>query len=72
MPPGEKYLDNTSLGLSRAQVVVEYLRVTTGLSGVPFTVSGTDRAPYLNDSYTNRLRNRTVSICTVSICIVPL
>lgn len=67
MPPGEKYLDNTSLGLSRAQVVVEHLRTTTGLSSVPFTVSGTDSAPYPNDSPTNRLRNRTVSIC-----IVPL
>lgn len=63
MPPGKKYLDNTSLGLSRAQVVVEHLRATTGLSSVPFTISGTDRSPCPNDSYSNRLRNRTVSIC---------
>ncbi|MCK5232537.1 MAG: hypothetical protein KAR13_19845 [Desulfobulbaceae bacterium] len=63
MPPEEKYLDNTSLGLSRALMVVEHLRATTGLSNVPFTISGTDRAPCPNDSYSDRLRNRTVSIC---------
>ena len=67
MPPGEKYPDNTSLGLSRALMVVEHLRATTGLSNVPFTIRGTDRSPCPNDSYSIRLRNRTVNIC-----IVPL
>ena len=67
MPPGEKYPDNTSLGLSRALMVVEHLRATTGLSNVPFTIRGTDRSPCPNDSYSSRLRNRTVSICIVSL-----
>lgn len=67
MPPEEKYPDNTSLGLSRALMVVEHLRATTGLSNVPFTIRGTDRSPCPNDSYSSRLRNRTVSICIVSL-----
>ena len=65
MPPEKKYLDNTSLALSRALVVTEHLRTTTELAQVPFIVTGTDRSPYPNGSYTNSMRNRTVIICAV-------
>ncbi len=62
IPEGKRYLDNNSLGLSRAMVVVEHLRATTDLSRVSFTTSGSGHAPHPNNNHRNRLRNRTVTM----------
>ena len=67
MPSGKRYLDNISLGLSRALVVVEHLRSTTGLTGVPFTTSGADHIQYKHIKNTNRLSYRTVTISVIPI-----
>jgi len=60
--PGGRHLDNTSLGMARAVVVVEHMRKTSRLPASLFSVRsrGEHQAPYSNDHPQGRARNRTV------------
>jgi flagellar motor protein MotB len=62
VPNGSAYADNARLGLARAVAVADYLSRDAGLPVDQFLLrsAGESEPPYPNDTWANRLRNRTV------------
>ncbi|MFZ5517082.1 MAG: OmpA family protein [Candidatus Zhuqueibacterota bacterium] len=69
MPNDQKYRDNVTLGWTRALSVVEWLRLNTALTAENFSTysKGEVMPPFPNDSYRNKIRNRTVIIKVMDI-----
>ena len=64
VPEGARFSDNPALGMARAVIVAEGLRLAGNLPPKSVTAVGAGEvgAPYANDSRVNRRRNRTVVI----------
>jgi flagellar motor protein MotB len=64
MRGGGPYRDNYSLGLARATRVVQFLRYDVGLTNaiLSATSQGDMATPYSNDTLSDRLKNRTVTL----------